>query len=625
MKQALFSAENLKLTIGNQTIFDGISFGCETGERIALIGRNGSGKSTLLRVIAGLEEIPEGTISRSRGIRIAMMPQDFALDNDRSAADNIRDGMAHLEDLHRRYESGNLTPEEQQALEKDLTLCGGWHPEHKLESVMNALHITGPEKTVSRMSGGEKRRVALAKAVIAEPDLLLLDEPTNHLDVSTVEWMENFLLSWKSSVIFVTHDRFFLDRVATRILELDHGKLYRYEGSYADYLAERADRIAMEDTAESRRRHFLRSEIEWVRRSPKARLRRNAGRLRHFEETAALSAPVRDKEMELIIPRAPRLGNQTVTFQDVSFSFPGKKILSGFNFEFAPGVRLGIVGPNGAGKTTLLQLLTGHLAPDSGTVRIAPTVQFNCIDQSRMVLDETKTVEEEIGGGFKHIDLGGESVSVWGYLRRILFESDRIHTRIERLSGGEKARLTLAKILKQGGNFLILDEPTNDLDLASLRLLEEALMTFDGCLAAVSHDRYFLNRVSTHILGLDGQGNMFFTPGDYDYYLAKRPAPGRTPEIKPASAPRPAPPKASRPPRLTYREQQELSHMEEDILAAEKEAEEIEALFGRPDFFAVYGGKSAELQTRLNEAKARAAQLYDRWEELEKKRTLSPS
>ena len=619
MKRVLFSAEKLNLAIGEQTIFRDLSCGCTEGERIALIGRNGSGKSTLLRVIAGLEPVSDGSVTRGRDVRIALMPQDLALDGERSARDNIRDGLEWIGELHRRYEDPGTPPEELHDIERKLAACDGWDPEHKLDALIDRLRLADADRPAKLLSGGEKRRVTLARAVIAEPDLLLLDEPTNHLDVATVEWMEDFLLNWRGSTLFVTHDRFFLDRLATRILELDHGALYGYEGSYADYLAGRAERLANEDTAEARRRKFLRDEIEWVRRSPKARLRRNVGRLKHFEEVAAVSAPERDREAELVIPRPPRLGDRSVIFRDVSFSFPGREILRHFDFEFAPGVRLGVVGPNGAGKTTFLELLSGKRAPDSGTVKIAPTVRFNYIDQSRLALDPAKTVEEEIGEGFKHIDLGGETISIWGYLKRFLFEDERIHTRVERLSGGEKARLMLAKVLKQGGNFLLLDEPTNDLDLSTLRLLEEALTGFGGCMAVVSHDRYFLNRVATHILGFDETGNTFFTPGDYDYYLEKRPRPAALPADLPVK-PAPAPVKPAKV-RLTYREQQELEHIEEDILAAEARAEEIETLFARPDFYAEYGPRTAELRRELDETRETVRALYDRWEELERKKS----
>ena len=491
--------------------------------------------------------------------------------------------------------------------------------------MLEKLGLTDRDRLCGTLSGGEQRRVALARAIVAEPDLLLLDEPTNHLDVGTVEWIENFLADYRGSCLFITHDRCFLDRISTRIVELSHGKFYSYQGSYADFLAAKAERETREDIAEEKRRSFLRSEIEWVRRSPKARLKRNLGRMKRFDEIAARSGPIRDSDMELLIPAASRLGNKTVELKNVSLSFGSRKIIDDFSFEFEPGSRIGLVGPNGIGKSTLLKIITGSLIPDRGEAVAAPTVEFNYIDQSRLVLDPEKSVLEEIGEGVENVQLGTEKISVWGYLKRFLFEDERINTKIKYLSGGERARLTLAKILKQGGNFLILDEPTNDLDLSSLRLLEEALLSYGGCLLVVSHDRYFLNRVCTGILTFDPGGKIVYTPGDYDYSLEKRrerraaaePAPVRE-TAKPSAAPSPAP--ARTPRKLSFKENRELEGMEEAVTAAEEKIAEIEACFGDPDFFEKYGSRSAELQRELDAARAEAARLYQRWEELENKR-----
>lgn len=614
----LFTAENLNLSIGEQVIFDDAAISAFEGERIALIGRNGSGKTTLLKVIAGIEIPLDTKIAKERDLRIAMMPQDFQLDETLSARENIRTGLAWFYELQRLYES-KLPNAEHEKIEELLNRYDAWHLEHKLDEIMEKLHLRDDPSPITNASGGEKRRIALARAIISEPDLLLLDEPTNHLDVQTIEWIENFLAAWRGTAVFITHDRRFLDKVATRVVELDHGKIYSYPGNYADYLAGRAERLEAADAQENRRQSFLRREIEWVRRSPKARMKRNMGRLRRYEEIAAQSGPARDEEIDLVIPRGPRMGNLILDMKDVSLSFGEREILKDFNFEFSPGCRLGVVGPNGAGKTTFLRLITGALAPDTGTIRVAPTVQFNYVDQSRVLLDESKSVLDEISEGLSSVQLGSETISVWTYLRRFLFDERRINTRIDRLSGGEKARLALAKVLLKGGNFLLLDEPTNDLDLSSLRLLEEALLDFNGCLIAVSHDRYFLNRISTHILGFDGDGNAFFTPGDYDYYLEKRPQKVQ-PEVKerPKTAPQPPPPAPGKK-KLSYKEQKELEGMEERIAAAEEKVAEFEALFSAPDFFAAHGSESARLQEEFEAAQKELASLYSRWEELEAK------
>jgi len=617
----LWAAEELFLTIGRQTIYDCAEFHINAGERVALVGRNGSGKSTLLRLITG-EELPgSGNITRARGLRVATLPQDFELDNARTIRENVADGLGWFRELQRKFETVPVNSPEHGQLEHELMIHDGWSLDTKLDTVLEKLNLTrDAERSCHGLSGGEMRRVALARAIIGEPDLLLLDEPTNHLDVTTVEWIENFLADYRGSCLFVTHDRYFLDRVANRIVELNHGKFHSYPGSYAEFLAAKAEREANEDVLEQKRRSFLRSEIDWVRRSPKARLKRNMGRMKRFDEIAAKSGPIRDSEMELLIPAASRLGNKTVDLIGVSLAFGGRPIIRDFSFEFAPGARIGLVGPNGIGKSSLLKIITGQLAPDRGEVKIATTVEFNYIDQSRLELDPEKTVADEISEGVDTVQLGTETISVWGYLKRFLFEDDRINTLVRYLSGGEKARLLLAKILKRGGNFLILDEPTNDLDLPSLRLLEEALAAYGGCVLVVSHDRYFLNRVCTGVLGFVGEGEIIYTPGDYDYYLEKR----RELEAKAAPPPKPAAaeaPKSKAPQKkLSYKEARELEGMEEAILAADERVTEIEALFGDPDFFARHGGRTAELQAKLDAARAESARLYARWEELEAKR-----
>lgn len=621
----LWAAEELSLSIGRQTLYDNTEFSISSGERVGLVGRNGSGKSTLFRLITG-EELPGGgSITRARELRVALLPQEFRLDGNRSIAENVAEGLAWFRELQHKFETLSVNSPEHAAIDHQLMLHDGWNLDNKLDLVLEKLGLTDRDRLCGTLSGGEQRRVALARAIVVEPDLLLLDEPTNHLDVGTVEWIENFLADYRGSCLFITHDRCFLDRISTRIVELSHGKFYSYQGSYADFLAAKAERETREDIAEEKRRSFLRSEIEWVRRSPKARLKRNLGRMKRFDEIAARSGPIRDSDMELLIPAASRLGNKTVELKNVSLSFGSRKIIDDFSFEFEPGSRIGLVGPNGIGKSTLLKIITGSLIPDRGEAVAAPTVEFNYIDQSRLVLDPEKSVLEEIGEGVENVQLGTEKISVWGYLKRFLFEDERINTKIKYLSGGERARLTLAKILKQGGNFLILDEPTNDLDLSSLRLLEEALLSYGGCLLVVSHDRYFLNRVCTGILTFDPGGKIVYTPGDYDYSLEKRrerraaaePAPVRE-TARPSAAPSPAP--ARTPRKLSFKENRELEGMEEAVTAAEEKIAEIEACFGDPDFFEKYGNRSAELQRELDAARAEAARLYQRWEELENKR-----
>ena len=623
--RVLWNVEHLNLEIGRQTLFQDAAMSLRDEERVALVGRNGCGKSTLLKIIAGQEQPSSGDISVARGIRIAYMPQDFAPPAGLTIEQAVREGLAWFDSLLKRYESLPPDSPEYESLEHLLTLHDAWRPEKKLEITLAKLHVPDLNRLCSELSGGELRRVMLARTIIGEPDLLLLDEPTNHLDVETIAGIEEFLAGYRGACLFVTHDRCFLDRIATRIIELDNGKFFSCEGSYADFLAAKEEREYAEDQAEARRRSFLRREIEWVRRSPKARLRRNLGRLKRYDEIAAQSAPVRTGQIELIIPKASHLGNKVVDMKNVTFSRGGRTILRDFSFEFTAAHKIGVVGPNGAGKTTLLKLMTRQLQPDSGEVFIAPTVDFNYIDQARVALNPERTVCEEIGEGHQFVNLGDERISIWGYLKRFMFEDERINTQVKQLSGGERARLTLAKILKGGGNFLMLDEPTNDLDLVSLRILEEALLDYDGCLVVVSHDRYFLNRVCNHIIAFEADGSVTTTVGDYEYYASKRAerlaAQQKTekketakPKISASAAPK-NPPK-----KLSYKEERELESLEAKIAETEARIGEIETLFSSPDFFTLHGRESPALQKELEDCRAALDGFYARWEDLESKK-----
>ena len=620
----IWSAEHLNLSIGRQVIFADAEFSIGEGERVAITGRNGCGKSTLLKIIAGLEQPSSGDIAIRKELRIAYLPQSADIGVTGTAKEVLQSGMAEFEEMHKLYDTLPQNSPEHRKIEHLLDLHDAWNCENKLDKMLHKLNLDFPDRDFQTLSGGEKRRVLLGRALIAEPELLLLDEPTNHLDITTIEWMETFLASYKGACCFVTHDRFFLDRIANRIVELDHGKFYSCIGSYADFLAAKAFRIEAEDAETARRRSFLRREVEWVRRSPKARLKRNLGRLKRYEEQAAISAPERTGDIELVIPYPSRLGNKVVDLKKVSLSRGGKKLFSDLDYEFTVNHKVSIVGPNGCGKSSLLKLLTGELLPDSGKVEIADTVEFNYIDQSRLALDPEKSVVEELSEGVDFVDLGNSRISVWGYLKRFLFEDERINTKVRNLSGGEKARLLLAKILKQGGNFLILDEPTNDLDLATLRVLEEALIDYPSTVLVVSHDRYFLNRVCSHVIVFE-QDKVVSTVGDYDYYLskfaeaAKSSAAAEKPQ-ETASAPAQNRRKSA-PKKLSYSEQRELDGMEEKILEAEEKVSSLEAEFCDPELFAKRPKEVPEIQAALEEAKAALETLYARWEELENKKS----
>ncbi len=624
--KVLWSAAELNFAVGEQTIFQNAAFAISEGERVALVGRNGTGKSTLLSVIEG-KLMPLGAVvSRAKNLRIAALDQDFTLDETRSVRETVRAGQDYFYELLHRYENAALSADEHDEVEHVLHLHDAWHPEIQLDMVLEKLRLDRTEARVSELSGGEKRRVALARAIVSSPDLLLLDEPTNHLDIETVGWIEDFLANYRGTTLLVTHDRYFLDRVATRIVELDRGTFFSVDGSYADFLAVKAEREANEDILEGKRKSFLRSEIEWVRRSPKARLRRNLGRLRRYNEIAGQSAPERTGEVELVIPQGARLGARCVELIEVAKSIAGRKLFGPLNLDIAPGSKIGIVGSNGVGKTTLLRLITGELAPDAGEVKIAPLVEFNYVDQGKLVLNTERTVYEEVAEGRDSIALGAEKISVRSYLKRFLFEDERINTQIKYLSGGEKARLTLAKILKRGGNFLILDEPTNDLDLSTLRLLEEALSAYPGTILLVSHDRYFLNRVCDGIVALDGRGNAFYTPGDFDYYLQKQQEREAACSVNaPPAAPAAVKSTAGAPPpvaddgklkKLSFKEQRELSDLEQRIPELEKRIADLEAIFQEPDFYAQHGADSRRLNDELDATRTELDRATERWLEL---------
>ena len=614
----IWSVEHLNLAIGRQTLFDDAEFSISEGERLALTGRNGSGKSTLLKIIANLEKPSSGDIAIRKDLRVSYLPQSAESGLTGTAKEVLVGGMDDFKKMHELYDTLPQNSPEHQKIEHLLNLYDAWNCQNKLDKMIHKLNLDFPDRDFQSLSGGERRRVLLGRAIISEPDLLLLDEPTNHLDITTIEWMENFLASYRGACCFITHDRFFLDRIADRIVELDHGKFYSCVGSYADFLAAKAFRIEAEDAETARRKSFLRREVEWVRRSPKARLKRNLGRLKRYEEQAAVSAPERTGDIELVIPSPSRLGNKVVDLKKVSLTRGDKKLFSDLDFEFTVNHKVGIVGPNGCGKSSLLKLLTGELMPDSGKIETADTVQFNYIDQSRIALDPEKSVVEEISEGVDTIDLGNSKISVWGYLKRFLFEDERINTKVRNLSGGERARLLLAKILKQGGNFLILDEPTNDLDLATLRVLEEALIDYPSTVLVVSHDRYFLNRVCNHVIVFE-ENKVVSTVGDYDYYLSKRTLPEKTAETENKAAP--VQPKPRQPQKkLSYSEQRELDGMEEKIMEAEEKTSALEEAFCDPELFSKRPKEVPEIQSALAAAKAELEALYARWNELESKK-----
>lgn len=620
---ALLSATLLRLAYGYQSLLDGISLAVEEGEKVGLVGRNGCGKTSLLKILAGQQAPDEGTLSPRRGLRIGYLPQEFELDDSATVGENILAGAADVAEAIRRYEAGEGGAVELDRLLHEIEHADGWNLDARIKANATALGAPPLDAPVGPLSGGEKRRVALCRALASQPDLLLLDEPTNHLDAESIRWLEDFLRGFPGAVIFVTHDRYFLDVIATRILEVDHGQCYSHPGNYTAYLESKAVRREIAGQAERRRQRFLREELEWVRAGVKARTTKSRHRLEQFYAIEGLEAPPEEREMDLLIPLPPELGNIVVDLDKAGVRVGDDRdprwLFRDLTLSLQPGQCTGIVGRNGTGKTTLLKLCLGLIEPTEGTAIRGKKLQPNFIDQTRMALEGSGSLLDEISGGRENIRFGDQMISARSYLRRFLFQEQRINEKVDLLSGGERARLMLAKVLKDGGNLLVLDEPTNDLDLPSLRMLEEALADFDGTVLVVSHDRYFLDRVCDQIIAFEDQG-VIVQAGNYSYYLEKR----REREnrerahaqawAKEARKAKPAP--AARPRKRSAAERKELESMERTITEAEAGVAAKEALLNDPVFHATRFHETPVVMAELEKLKAGVQALYERWEYL---------
>ena len=501
------------------------------GELLCVMGPNGMGKSSLLRIMAGADTEYDGEARPQPGIKIGFLPQEPQLDEDKDVRGNVEKGISEITGLLERFNAISdrfaepLDDEvmtellaEQGKLQDAIDAAGGWEIERKLEVAADALRLPPWDAEVASLSGGERRRVALCRLLLAEPDMLLLDEPTNHLDAESVAWLERFLAEYPGTVMAVTHDRYFLDNVAGWILELDRGYGIPWEGNYSSWLEQKDQRLKLEEKQEAAHHKTIKAELEWVRSNPKARQAKAKARLQRFEELNSKTFQTRNETNEIYIPPGPRLGDLVIELTNVSKSFGERVLFQGLSFSLPPGGIVGVIGPNGAGKTTLFRLLVGQESVDEGTIRIGDSVELAYVDQSRDSLDDGKTVWEEISDGQDILTVGNYETPSRAYVGRFNFRGPEQQKKVGLLSGGERNRVHLAKVLRAGGNVLFLDEPTNDLDVETLRALEGALLTFPGCAVVISHDRWFLDRIATHILAFEGDSEVVFFQGNYADY-----------------------------------------------------------------------------------------------------------
>ncbi|MBW4050925.1 MAG: energy-dependent translational throttle protein EttA [Proteobacteria bacterium] len=533
MAQYIFTMQGVgKVVPPKRVILRDISLSFFPGAKIGVLGLNGAGKSTLLKIMAGIDKEIDGEARPQSGIRIGFLPQEPQLDPASDVRATVEEGVAEtlkLVDEFNRISDRFAEPleeaemntllERQAKLQDAIDAAGGWELERKLDIAADALRLPPWEANIGTLSGGEKRRVALCRLLLSAPDMLLLDEPTNHLDAESISWLERFLEEYPSTVVAVTHDRYFLDNVAEWILELDRGHGIPWHGNYSSWLEQKEQRLKLEERERETLRKTLEHELEWVRQNPKARQAKSKARLQRYEELASREFQERNETNEIYIPPGERLGELVIEVKGLSKAYGERLLIDNLSFNLPRGGIVGIIGPNGAGKTTLFRMLTGGEKPDAGEIRMGPTVKLAYVDQSRHALDDKKTVWEEISGGLDILKVGNYETSSRSYVGRFNFKGSQQQQTIGELSGGERNRLHLAKVLKSGGNVLLLDEPTNDLDIETLRALEDALLGFPGCAVVISHDRWFLDRIATHILAFEGDSQVVWFEGNYQEYV----------------------------------------------------------------------------------------------------------
>jgi ATP-binding cassette subfamily F protein uup len=646
----LLSAHGLYKAYGATNLLDDVSLSIEATERLGLVGDNGSGKSTLARIIGGLETPDRGEISSRRGLRVTTLTQVPDLDPQITAFEAAMLGLAdwrRATDEHAEISAqlqGSLPPKDgelqrlldrQAAVSAQIEQLGGWDQEHQVRAMLDHLHVPDQQTLTKNLSGGEQRRIALAKALLTRPDLLILDEPTNHLDTETIDWLEGYLHGeHRGAILLVTHDRAFLDRLVTRTLELSHGKLTSYDGGWESYLSGKAERLAHEQRTEANRQNFLRREIEWLRRQPKARTTKQNARLARAAEALAENAPTAERAVQLNL-ESTRQGSTVLELRHVSVRRGERRLIDDINLIIKPKQRIGIVGRNGSGKTSLLRVITEELPLQAGELVVGKNTKIAYFDQNRSELDEELTVAENVTDA-PSVSVGDQQMSLYSYLARFSFGSSELNKKVGMLSGGERARVALAKLLLQDTNLLLLDEPTNDLDVSTLGALELLLTSFGGSVLVVTHDRYFLNRVATDILSFEGDGKVVHTVGNYDTYQrlraervrsARSEARDRNETLSRDDAERPPPgsQRASgrpggRPQKLSYKEQRELDGLMDLVGRLETRVAELEAEISDPSLYQTRPQAAAELQKDLDSVRAELESKFERWELLESKR-----
>ena len=533
MAQFIYTMNRVgKVVPPKRIILRDISLSFFPGAKIGVLGLNGSGKSTLLKIMSGVDKDIEGEARAQAGIKVGYLPQEPLLDESKTVREVVGEGVGDVQSLIDRFnaisdkfaepmsdDEMNKLMEEQAKMQDKIDAVGGWELERKLEIAADSLRLPPWDAMVGKLSGGEKRRVALCRLLLSKPDMLLLDEPTNHLDAESVAWLEHFLEEYPSTVIAVTHDRYFLDNVAEWILELDRGHGIPWQGNYSSWLEQKGQRLAQEERQQDALAKTLKRELEWVRTNPKARQAKSKARLQRYEELASQEFQKRNETNEIYIPPGERLGDLVIECKNLRKGYDDRLLIDSLSFSLPPGGIVGIIGPNGAGKTTLFRMLSGVEKADSGEIRLGPSVKLAYVDQSRQALNDKNTVWQEISGGLDLIKVGNYETSSRGYVGRFNFKGVQQGQMIGELSGGERNRVHLAKVLKAGGNVLLLDEPTNDLDIETLRALEDALVAFPGCAVVISHDRWFLDRIATHILAFEGDSQVVWFEGNYQEYV----------------------------------------------------------------------------------------------------------